>query len=534
MTMMTRLLLVTLVGGLALAAGCGKDEPSSDAGPTTKIVAFEPEEIAGLDLLFVIDNSSSLDLEQEALRQAFPRLVEALRLPALGDRPPPMHIGVVSSDVGAGDYGLPSCEVAGGDGGRLQNTPRLAGCTPPAEAWVSYVAGTTNVPGCTGDGVACIGDAFSCIAHLGSFGCGFEAPLESARLALDPTRNINPGFLRDRAHLAVIFMTDEDDCSASNPALFDPQQQGLSDPLGPLTSFRCFEFGIQCDVNDRDAVGPRKGCVPAYDWLYKVEDYVTFFASLKSSRDRVMMLAIAGPIAPVVVGKDGPNPVLKPSCQSQDGFAPPALRINAVISAFGGEIAPLCDGDDGPAFERFGKKIASSLSEPGCFSAPLALLGPHGKVGGIACAKGKNSCKMPSCDAATGESCDATTGLCLKSGKPTGRYCGASCLDKVECQAVDIENSGKIDRKEVPIAQCPATLFQQPALANQCGASCPCWRIVPRDACAARPNGAPFAFEVMRKTPAAATTQTLASCRVYEAPWDGAFVQQAPLHCVAR
>ncbi|MBU0611790.1 MAG: hypothetical protein KKI08_28195, partial [Armatimonadetes bacterium] len=298
--------------------------PSTDAGGIT----FYPQSIEkDVDLLFMIDNSGSMEQEQELLRRQFPKLIEALRSPKLGNQIPNVHIGVVSSDLGAGQYGLPSCEVSGGDGGKLQNTPRLAGCTGPSDPWISYIDGVTNIPGCSGDPVECVKSAFGCIAQLGILGCGFEAQLESARRALDPKLNINPGFIRPNAFLAVVFVTDEDDCSARDPQLFDPQQQGLTDPLGPLTSFRCFEFGIQCNINDRNKVGERTNCVPAFDWLFSVDDYIKFFGTLKPSKDRIIMAAIAGPLEPVVVGKDGPNPSLKPSCQTADGFAVPPIRI---------------------------------------------------------------------------------------------------------------------------------------------------------------------------------------------------------------
>ena len=64
-----------------------------------------------------------------------------------------------------------------------------------------------------------IADVFGCLARLGTEGCGLEEQLASVRAAL--TRGRSEGFLRDDAYLAVILISDEDDCSVYDPSLFD-------------------------------------------------------------------------------------------------------------------------------------------------------------------------------------------------------------------------------------------------------------------------------------------------------------------------
>src|SRR5205814_6970206 len=85
--------------------------------------------------------------------------------------------------------------------------------------------------------------------------CGFEHQIASPARALGANLGgwkggspmENNGFLRDEAFLAVILLTDEDDCSAPvDSDLFDTKQNSLSDPYGPLASFRCNEFGHLC------------------------------------------------------------------------------------------------------------------------------------------------------------------------------------------------------------------------------------------------------------------------------------------------
>ncbi len=356
--------------------------PSLDIQPTDSLsppLDLPPPPPKGLpvDILFVIDNSGSMEQEQQQLAANFPRLIDALRRQTLGPdgsgKPctatdtsgcniPDVRIGVVTTDLGAGTYMLPSCEVAGGDRGKLQSTPRIPGCVGPSNPWIAYSPNskTSNVPSGSVDHIQRVKDAFACIAPVGLIGCGFEQTLEAARQALDPIQGINPGFIRQNALLVVVFITDEDDCSAKNPALYDPSQTGLNDPLGPLTSFRCFEFGVTCDVNDRNKIGARNNCVPTpgtNSFLYDIDGYDAFFKSLKPA-GHVVMGALIGPATPVNVGKDGQNPTLKPSCQAATGVAVPAIRIKALVDRFWGHTASVCQADYGPALKSIGSLIS--------------------------------------------------------------------------------------------------------------------------------------------------------------------------------
>jgi hypothetical protein len=494
---LARLVLLGAASWSLLACGERHAVPGGDASPVRlrRTHYFPPLE-KDVDLLFVIDNSNlGVAHLQENLANQFPLFIEGLRSAKLGGagcsvtavnncRIPNLHIGVVSSDMGAGNYSLPSCEVQGGDGGKLQVTPRVAGCIPPKDPWTSYTAqgdtAVTNIPGGSTDPVQPVKDAFSCIAQLGTGGCGFEHHLESARDALDPRLKVNPGFLRDSAFLAIVILGDEDDCSAQKTQLFDPSQQGLTDPLGPLTSFRCTEFGIHCDQDGRQP-GERHNCVPGFDWLYKVEDYYTFFSGLKPP-GRVIMFAIGGPVEPFVVGQEGQNPMLKPSCQSADGSAVPDVRIASLVSMFGrgrgyfnagvdtaGRPVDvnICSHDYSPAMRLLGEVIIATLGGQ-CISAP-----PITANGGIACDAGHD----------------------LGSGVT----CATSCLDRIDCV---IQEALAGDANPVEVPKCPAELFAATPTVKDCGASCPmegkCWRIIPDAQCDPAKNGSPYALQIMR------------------------------------
>ena len=270
-------------------AGCPSREVS-EIDPTNYKV--EPKDIPvevnrDIDILFVIDNSGSMGEEQGSLASNFPNFINVLQ--GIEGGLPNVHIGVVSSNAGAGGQAISAC-TGDGDNGRLQNTPRVAGCTPPAGA---YIEDTNN--GAITNYTGTLSDTFSCIAQLGTNGCGFEQHMESMRRALDGRNPENAGFLRDNAHLAVIFIADEDDCSATSGAVFDPNQDCVSDPLGPRTSFRCAEFGYLCDGADigrepkqLDDPGGALECEPQgamnagdSDYLWHPKVYVDFLRSLK-------------------------------------------------------------------------------------------------------------------------------------------------------------------------------------------------------------------------------------------------------------
>ena len=74
-----------------------------------------------LDVLFVIDNSSSMREEQMALRSGFPAFIEALKAAPGGL--PDVRIGIINTNFGAGQTTpSPECPPLG-DRGRLQVKP---------------------------------------------------------------------------------------------------------------------------------------------------------------------------------------------------------------------------------------------------------------------------------------------------------------------------------------------------------------------------------------------------------------------------
>src|SRR5205814_8740419 len=90
-----------------------------------------------------------------------------------------------------------------------------------------------------------IAGAFGCVGGaLGAAGGGFRQPLAAARRALGPDQPIeNEGFLRPGSLLALLVISDEDDCSApATTDLFEPS----ATRYGPQRSFRCNQYGHLC------------------------------------------------------------------------------------------------------------------------------------------------------------------------------------------------------------------------------------------------------------------------------------------------
>jgi hypothetical protein len=347
-----------------------KDVPMmSDYPPKPDIIIKDGAKITSpVDILVVVDNSNTMQSRQTALAAQFGTLIDALKL---GGTLPDLHIGVISTDLGAGSYSFTSCEKTGGDGGKLKNTPMSTACTAPTNPWISHVGGVTNVPSGSTDPAQRVKDAFACIAQLGVGGCGFEQPLEAARKALDPAIGVNPGFLRSNALLAILFLTDEDDCSAKNTTLFDPS----STVYGQLASYRCTQYGLVCD-QPLSTIGTKTNCAPGLSLLYPAADYISFFKGLKSSSTgKVFLAAIAGPTSPFVVNPSGANLELKASCTSTtNGSAVPGVRLKAVVDGMGSTgifnlgvsanklvDVSICSADYSPVMTLLGLQLAGAI-----------------------------------------------------------------------------------------------------------------------------------------------------------------------------
>ncbi|HXU82859.1 MAG TPA: hypothetical protein VN914_15775 [Polyangia bacterium] len=325
---MARVVLVLAALGLACspADGEGPSLPPPDGGPRFVTLQITPPE--RLDLLFMLDNSPSPTGQME-LGQNVDRLLRELM--ALPGGTPDLHIGVITSDMGAGRIPLSNggCPVIGGDRGVLQSKPFI--CPVPTGQRFLSVARGASVPI----------DTLRCMMKVGVTGCGYEHQLAAVAAALDPVATPeNAGFLRPDAALAIVLITDEDDCSA--PPETDLFAMELSDQGA---STRCALAGHVCRGSHPPAAeftAPLNECRAAEDGpLYPVKVLVERIRASKADPDRQLavaaIFAMPGkhPNVPYQIVRSNQGLFLAPACQSQLGEATVGLRMSAFVDALG-------------------------------------------------------------------------------------------------------------------------------------------------------------------------------------------------------
>lgn len=380
--------LVVSVSSVLWVGACaerplGAVRPEVQHGFEMNIV--QPGEVA-VDLLVVIDNSQSMHDEQVNLANNFEHLVRSLTSPADedGDGEPDhapvtdLHVGIVSTDVGAlGAPDVSSCSGAGDDG-ILVSAPRtsdVAGCAAQYPAFLSYD------PDGTGQDVLRtpeeLDHAFQCLAMLGIDGCGYEQQLESMARALDARgEGPNRGFLRDDSILAIVLLTDEEDCSVRPD---DPSSIDLfANRAFGTPNLRCFRHGAP--------------------YLTPVDAFVDRLVALRADQPGKLVFAgIVGIPLQTSCGltdmdetdfacvlaepdmqqvEDSAGDGLEPACRVEGlAEADPARRIVEAIAGVdraggSGIVRSICEADFGPAMEAISRLIQRQF-DGACLARPL-------------------------------------------------------------------------------------------------------------------------------------------------------------------
>jgi len=366
--------------------GGPRDGGPRDGGDSGPLDAGCPPTSRDLDLLFMVDNSGSMSEEQASLATELPRLVSVLMTgDRTGDGPTgddfepfaTLHVGVVTSDMGVAGYVVPTCTRAPllGDDGVLRTTGNtlIAGCVATYPKFLAYE------PGVSIETPEQFGEGFRCVAVAGISGCGFEQQLEAALKALTPSTSAirffmgmsghgdteNAGFLRPNSLVAVVLVTDEEDCSvrAGSEDIFNSTSATYTGDL----NLRCFNYS---------------------DARYPVERYIDGLRALRTGRESLVVFsAIVGvPVELVPTGTPDYDAILSdprmvemldttmpsrliPSCNVVGrGVAFPPRRIVEVARGFGdnGTVQSICQANFSGALDAIIAKLSAASGTGVC------------------------------------------------------------------------------------------------------------------------------------------------------------------------
>jgi len=367
-------------GGKTSTAGPSGGTTSATGGTvsTATVTNFAVLEVPDreVDILFMIDNSPSMDPKQTRLAANFPNMINVLQQISDGNGGtslPDVHIGVISSDMGAGSEGIGvNCKRVLGDRGLLYGNdpnnplasvapgadPNLGGHPDPngcglhsGQRWISDIADPKGTGARIKNYDGNIQDVFACLAtHVGVGGCGFEHQLQSLRVALnadypnnprDPANSINPeniGFVRPKGYLAIVLVTDEDDCSADPDDMKnDSMFLQTHNPITETASLRCAARGHVCNGQPIPGYSdPSIGYQPPNSLPLPNIGFSTAFANC----------------AP----KDQPNP------SNPDFHYLPLIRVQDMIDSINGISAWVVDSNGNYVYDSSGNHLSTQKS----------------------------------------------------------------------------------------------------------------------------------------------------------------------------
>jgi len=348
-----------------------------------------------LDVLLVIDDSVSKTVIHDRLSVALPRFLQGLAsgdydhdgapdLQAFSD----VHVAVTTSNMGAYAEGVPQCSVARNDG-LLLSTSLSGECKGGVYPYQIYVPNDESKP----DELI---QHVQCLASVGVQRCPYEQPLEAMYKALAPSRvtsfhggsaghgdRESKGFLRENAVLAVIHVSDDDDCSVtdSGAELFttDPSDARLKSPA----SERPYGVNLRCALLADDP-----------QMLHPVARFVDGLTALKPGHPERIVFGVLAGLPAAVDGQSArqvlalpemtPTPdvsaaaaagapdalaedqtTLKSACADARGevTAAPAPRLVGTAAEFGenGVVRSVCADDFAPALEAIARRVGAAL-----------------------------------------------------------------------------------------------------------------------------------------------------------------------------
>ncbi|HTR50102.1 MAG TPA: hypothetical protein VMJ10_05290 [Kofleriaceae bacterium] len=291
---------------------------------------------------------------------------------------PNLHVGVVNTTVDQGIVGDsfgPQCPSPDpGDNGLMQKGGESCSAFSIEGSFISDIS--DGMGGRTVNYSGQLTDAFACVAQVGDLGCGFEAPLEAMKRALDGTEPQNAGFLRDDAYLAIVILTDEDDASIADPSIFTLPE----DSVGGLSDFRAQPmFAYTCDRPiTTDVPATYTNCrVRTGSYLTDPASYPQFLATIKDPSQTVVAVIAGDPETTIQVGSlmipgqpESQSPALMPSCTATINGVPdiarPGIRLDSFRAAYAdyghGVFETVCQSDYSDALAQIGNTLFAMMS----------------------------------------------------------------------------------------------------------------------------------------------------------------------------
>lgn len=345
MASLPRLRTASVLAALALLPRCACDTVPSDAVQSCNVSQVYAGGVK-TDILFVIDDSGSMADEQDNLSANLGAFIDRLAtLPIQDD----YQIAVTTTDVD--DYGGGTAFAVGPETGNPFPQGALVAVTQDATGtgirgdlvYDLATYGTTNGwggPRILVKGAPTLIQDFKANVLVGTSGSGKEQPFRAARMALTDRilDGTNAGFLRPGARLAVIVVSDEDDCSDSPPT-------------DATTNSACHDLVNKQTV--LDAVG----------------DYAAFLQGPIGGEARDTIVAAIVGVAPGTLDVTCSTPAVcaapPPECAAPACCASAydrADRVTWLLSAMGprSRLASICDASFGAALDDFATAIMSN------------------------------------------------------------------------------------------------------------------------------------------------------------------------------
>jgi hypothetical protein len=398
-----------------------------------------------------MDNSGSMGEEQATLAANFGSFIEVLEAPEVEAN---YRIGVTTTDNGnswcpAGQYTpeggklvMSSCksrindfispqgddvqdlacnDICNLDAAQLEISPTTTDFDNEAKPrpWLENIEGRKNLP----EGTSTV-EAFQCFGPQGINGCGFESQLESMYLSLVRAQTVEEpsyGFLRPNAILAVVFVTDEADCSYNKEwsEIFETDGNRVfwSNPdANSPTSALCWNAGVQCSGDpsnyelcesvNKDVDG-NVGVPDDEAVLHPMSRYLGLVAGIEAEKQKLNpeQEVIIGLIGGVSLADNNPyysdvgdtDPEwqdsfgIGPGCEAPNPNNPdepiravPPVRLREMTESFSPDnMFSICSDDYSPALETIANAIRAQI-RPACYTdcvedtdASTAILEPE-------------------------------------------------------------------------------------------------------------------------------------------------------------